>query len=81
VEPAAPDILFKELQNQRNDMESDVQDLINESGRGLFQSQVELKLAPWRATWMKLDLMLERQEKMVQLLSEINENLKKFGNK
>ena len=45
--------------------------LIKESGRGLLDTQVEVKYAPWRATWERLDLLLERQEHIIALLEKL----------
>ena len=75
----APDEdLLDRMRAERLQAERDIVDLMKEAGKGLFQSQVELKQAPWKVVWLKQDLMIERQEKIIELLHSINSNLEKI---
>ena len=67
--------LLEVMRAERIQVESVINDLMKEAGKGLFQSQVELKQAPWKVMWLKQDLMIERQEKIIDLLNSINKNL------
>jgi hypothetical protein len=51
--------------------------MIEESGKGLMKSQIEIKHVPWQVTWERQDMMLERQEKIIELLEKILEEIKK----
>jgi hypothetical protein len=51
--------------------------IIDHSGKGLLQSQVELKYAPWQVTWERQDMLMERQERIIELLEQILDALKK----
>ena len=70
--------LLDKMRDERLRVEKDIMDLMKEAGKGLFQSQVELKQAPWKVVWLKQDLMIERQEKIIELLHSINRNLEKL---
>lgn len=72
------DDILERMRNERVRTEEEIFILMKEAGKGLFQSQVELKQAPWKVVWLKQDLMLERQEKIIELLSNINKNLEKM---
>jgi len=72
------DTLFEEMKRERDSMETASQESLERAGMGLYRGQVELKHAPWKLTWSRLDMMLDRQERMIGLLWEINENIKEF---
>lgn len=50
---------------------------LEESGKGLHRSQVEIRYAPWQLTWVRQDMMMERQERIIELLEEILKAMKK----
>jgi len=77
-EPKTEEDLLDRMRAERLQAEKVILDLMKEAGKGLFQSQVELKQAPWKVVWLKQDLMIERQEKMIELLHSINRNLEKL---
>jgi hypothetical protein len=70
--------ILERMRNERVRTEEEIFILMKEAGKGLFQSQVELKQAPWKVVWLKQDLMIERQEKIIELLSNINRNMERF---
>ena len=72
------DDILERMRNERVRTEEDILVLLKEAGKGLFQSQVELKQAPWKVVWLKQDLMIERQEKIIELLSSINRNMERL---
>ena len=72
------DDILERMRNERVRTEEEIFTLLKEAGKGLFQSQVELKQAPWKVAWLKQDLMIERQEKIIELLSDINRNLERL---
>ena len=47
--------------------------LMEDAKAGLHESQVEVVHAPWRATWERMDLMLERQERIIELLERMTD--------
>ncbi len=71
------DILSR-MREERILAERHISELMEEAGKGLFQSQVALKQAPWKVVWLKQDMMLERQERMIGILTKINGNLEKL---
>jgi len=72
------DDILERMRNERVRTEEEIFILMKEAGKGLFQSQVELKQAPWKVVWLKQDLMIERQEKIIELLSSINRNMERL---
>lgn len=48
---------------------------LEEVGRGLYQGQIEMKLAPWQVNWEYLEAMIEQQEEMIALLKDIKASL------
>ncbi len=42
-----------------------------EMGQGLFKEQVELRTLPWEATWAREDIIIENQERIIQLLEQM----------
>jgi len=72
------DDILEEMRSERVRTELQISQLMEEAGKGLFQSQVKLKQAPWKVVWLKQDLMIERQETVIDLLAKINKNLEKL---
>ncbi len=70
--------ILEEMRSERVQIEQQIICLMEEAGKGLFQSQVKLKQAPWKVVWLKQDLMIERQENIIELLAKINGNLEKL---
>lgn len=71
------DILIR-MKEERIEAERHIAEIMKEAGRGLYQSQVRLKQAPWKVMWLKQDLMIERQEMVLDILTKINGNLEKI---
>jgi len=72
------DDILEEMRSERVRTELQISQLMEEAGKGLFQSQVKLKQAPWKVVWLKQDLMIERQENIIELLTKINGTLEKL---
>ena len=57
----------------------DIKKSLDGVGEGLFKPQIEVKLTPWKGTWELLEMMIEGQEEMISLLTEIRDLLKGVG--
>ena len=68
---------FKKLEEERQKRIEDLRKMVDDAGEGLLQSQVDLKYAPWHITWEHQDMIMERQERMIELLEQMLKELKK----
>lgn len=68
---------FKKLEEERQKRIDGLRKMVDDAGEGLLQSQVDLKYAPWHVTWENQDMIMERQERMIELLEELLKELKK----
>ena len=59
------------LKKEREERIAAATELLQHAGKGIMQAQIELKQAPWKVTWERLDIMLEHQERIIQLLEEL----------
>ncbi|UCH88247.1 MAG: hypothetical protein JSV49_08250 [Thermoplasmata archaeon] len=69
----SPQSLASERQKKMEELDK----LLEEAGKGLMKSQVELKHVPWRVTWERQDMLMERQERIIELLESMLAELKK----
>ena len=67
----------EKLAESRKKRMKELIELLDSAGEGLLKSQVELKHAPWYVTWERQDMIMERQERMIELLEDILKELKK----
>jgi len=62
---------LKALKEEREDLREYESRFLNMSGKDLLKDQVEVKFAPWHLTWVRQDMMMERQERIIELLEEL----------
>lgn len=65
------------LANDRKERIEKMLQILEESGKGLMKSQIEIKQVPWYITWERQDMLMERQERIIELLEQILEEIKK----
>jgi hypothetical protein len=68
---------IKKMEEERQARIEDLRKMVDDAGDGLLRSQVDLKYAPWHITWERQDMIMERQERMIELLEEMLKELKK----
>jgi len=68
---------LKEFEEERQKRLEDLKLMADKAGEGLLRSQVDLKYTPWRVTWERQDMMMARQERIIELLEDILKELKK----
>lgn len=67
----------KNLAAARKAKSDELDKMIDISAKDLNRSQVELRLTPWRVTWARQDMVMERQERIIELLEELLKATKK----
>jgi len=60
-----------DLQKDREKRIKSQEKMLEEAKKGVFPTQAELRIAPWKVTWDRMDMIMERQERTIALLEQL----------